>query len=114
MPQVSVMDRPGAAFQPRTSSLNRKRCFRPLYYLDANHEQILRERITQMAGFVPESTDASRTRETEGSLTQWQSTSATISRLTPAAEADEDITDFTFGDSPSAGTAAVSGQDDSH
>ena len=106
------MGRPSAAFLPRTSRLKRKRAFPRLFYFDANLEQTLRDRTTPMAGFVSESTDASRTRDTEGSDTEWHKTNVTVSRLPTAAEADEDLADFNFGDAPRAGAAAVAGQDE--
>ena len=113
-PHKSMMGRPGVAFLPRASRLNRKRAFPRLYYFDAYHEQPLRQLTTKIGGSVTESTDASRTTEIEGSDTEWHSTNATVSRLPPAAEADEDLADFKFGDGPIAGAAAVAGQDESH
>ena len=65
-----------------------------------------------MAGYLRQSTDASRTTDIEGSDTAWHSTNVTVSPLPPAAEADDDLADVNFGDAPSAG-AAVAGQDES-
>ena len=76
MPQASLMGRPGAAFLPRTSRLNRKRTFAPLYYFDANQEQTVRERTTRMIAFVSESRADSRASESEVSNTWWHSTCA--------------------------------------
>ena len=106
------MGMPVAVSLSRTSSINRKRVFAHLYYFDANHEQTLSHRTTQMAGLVSESTDASRTTDTEGSDTECHSTSVTVRHLLPADEADDDLADFNFGDTPSAG-APVAGQDES-
>ena len=64
------MRKPGVAFLPRSSRLNRKRAFTSLYSFYANHEQALIYRTTQIAGYVTESTDASRTTETQGSDTE--------------------------------------------
>ena len=107
------MGRPGAAFRQRTSRLNSKRAFLRLYFFDANHEQTLRDRSTKMAGFVTAATDASWTTDTEGSDMEWQTTKVTVRRLSPAAEADQDLADFNFGDAPTEGAAAAAGQDDS-
>ena len=107
------MGRPGAAFLPRSGRLNRKRAFPRLYYFDANHEQTLRDRTTQVGGYVTESTDAAPTTESEASDTEWHSTNAQVRQLAPAAEADEDLADFNFGDVPAAGAPAAAGQEES-
>ena len=113
MPQAWLMGMPCAASLPRTSSINRKRVFPRLHYFDSNHEQTMRDRTTQMAGFVSESTDASWTTDTEGSYTEWHSKNVTVSRIPPAAEADEDLVDFKFADAPTAGADAAARQDES-
>ena len=46
-------------------------------------------------------------------LTRSGSRGMSVSRLPPAAEADEDLADVNFGDAPSAGSAADAGQDES-
>ena len=115
LPHASLMGRPGSAFLPRTSRLNRKRTFPRLYYFDAYAAdfdvQTLRKRNTRMTVFVSESTDDSRASDSEGFDTEWHSTSVGVSHLAPAAEAEEDLVDFKFGDGPSAGAAA--GEDES-
>ena len=58
-----------------------------------------------MSGSVSESTIDSRATYTEASATVWHSASVTGSRLATAAEADEDTTDFNFGEEPSSGAA---------
>ena len=60
MPQASLIGRPGAAFLPSTSRLNRKRTFPRLYYFDGNQETMVREGTTRMSGFVSEPTAESR------------------------------------------------------
>ena len=69
------------------------------------------ENTTQIGGYMTESTEASRTMDTEGSDTEWQSAQETVTHLAPAAEADEDLADFNLGDAPSAGAPAA-GQDE--
>ena len=57
-------------------------------------------------GLVSESSADSRASDSEGTDSEWHSTSVAASHLPPAAEADEDLADFNFGDGPSAGAAA--------
>ena len=112
VPKTSVIGRPGAAFLRRTSRLNRKPAFPRLYYFDANHEQTLRDRTTQIGGFVMESTEASRTTDRDGSDTEWESAHVTVTHLPPAAEADEDLADYNVGDAPTAGAPPAVAQDE--
>ena len=109
MPQLLLMDRPGAACLSSTSRLNRKRALQRLYHLDGHHEQTLKERTTRMSGVVAESADDRRASDSEGSEPEWHSTRVTVMQLTPAAEAVEDLAHFNFRDDPRSAVAA--GQD---
>ena len=56
-----------------------------------------------MSGYVSESTVDSRPTETEASDTEWLSASVSVRRLAPAAEVDEETSDFKFCDGQSSG-----------
>ena len=51
-----------------------------------------------MNGYVSESATNSGASGPEATDTEWHSTALSVSRLAPAAEADEDLADFNFGD----------------
>ena len=107
MPHATLMGKPGAAYLPRNARLNRKRIFPRLFYFDAQHEQTMRDRTQAVGGYASESSVEARTSESEEADTEWQSAHGTLTRLAPAAEADEDAADFNFGDAPSAGAPAA-------
>ena len=103
--EMTKLGKPGAAHLPRKSRLSRKRSLPHQFYYDAPHEQTHREPMTVMTGYVSESTVDSRAIDPEASDTEWHSASVSVRGLAPAAEADEDMADFHFGDGPSSGAA---------
>ena len=84
------MGNPGAEYLLRSASLNWKPIFHRLFYFVPNHEQTLRDRTQALGGYASESSVDVRTSVSEESDTEWQSARGTVSRLAPAAEADED------------------------
>ena len=112
MPHATLMGKPGTAYLPRRARLNRMYIFPRLFYFDEHHENTMRYRKQTLGGYPSESSVEARTSESEESETECQSAHPTLTRLAPAAEADEDAADFNFGDAPSAGAPAA-GQDES-
>ena len=110
VPELTKLGKPGAAHLSSSSRLNRKRSFPRLFYFDAHHEQTLRDRTSTMNGYVSESATDSRASDTEASDTDWHSTAVSVSRNAPAAEADEHLAVFNFGD---AANNAAAGQESS-
>ena len=105
-PQLPLIGKRVAAFLPRSGRLTRKLTFPRLFYLDAHHEQTLRDRTATMGGYVS-SPRLTRASKSEGSDTEWHSTNVSLTRHAPAAVSKEDRADFTFCDGPSSSAAAA-------
>ena len=111
MPHATLIGKPGAANLPRNAREKQKRIFPRLFYFAAHQEQTMSDPTQTLGGFASESSVEACTSECEESDKEWQSAPVTVTKLAPAAEADEDATVFNFGAGPSSGAAAVAGQD---
>ena len=72
-PQLPLIGKRVAAFLPRSGRLTRKLTFPRLFYLDAHHEQTLRDRWATICGYGSESRADSRPSDSEGSDREWHS-----------------------------------------
>ena len=109
--QRPKLEKPGAAQLARSNGLNRERSFTWMFYFDADQQHRLSDRNSTMNAVESDSTSSSRASDSQASRTEWHSTAVSVGRITPAAEADEDLASFNFGDGANNAGAAPEGSE---
>ena len=94
----------------RSSRLTRKHSFPSLLFFDARHEEKLRDRTSTLNSNLSESATDSRASDNEAADTVCN-LRPSVSRLAPAAEADQDLAYFNFGEGANNAPAAQEASD---